>query len=160
MPAHIHLQNVSALRRSALRLPALLALVLALFGSLLITTGGSADAATTGARAVSEASRHQGAPYLYGGAGPSRFDCSGFTKYVYSRFGRSLPHNTNAQYAAVRHIAKGAAQPGDLIFIGSGGNFWHVGIYAGNGKFWHSPKSGDVVKLAPIFSSSYAVGRV
>jgi cell wall-associated NlpC family hydrolase len=60
----------------------------------------------------------------------------------------------------VRHIAKGAAQPGDLIFIGSGGNFWHVGIYAGNGKFWHSPKSGDVVKLAPIFSSSYAVGRV
>jgi cell wall-associated NlpC family hydrolase len=159
VPAHLQPQRVNTVR-GALRIPALLVLLTALFASLLVTAAGSADAATTGTRAVSEASRHSGAPYRYGAAGPRSFDCSGFTQYVFSRFGKRLPHNTNAQYAAVRHVAKTAKQPGDLIFIGSSGNFWHVGIYAGNGKFWHSPKPGDVVRLAPIFSSSYAVGRV
>lgn len=113
-----------------------------------------------GQRAVYEASRHQGKPYQYGAVGPDRFDCSGFTRYVWSRFGKSLPHNSGQQYGVVRHIAKDAKQVGDLIFIYSSGGIYHVGIYAGNGYFWHSPHSGDVVKKAPIYSSSYYVGRV
>jgi cell wall-associated NlpC family hydrolase len=116
--------------------------------------------APMGQRAVAEAAKHRGAPYQYGATGPSRFDCSGFTRYVWSRLGKSLPHNSAQQYNSVRHIAKSAMAVGDLVFITSGGGIHHVGIYAGNGKMWHSPKSGDVVKLAPIYSSSYYVGRV
>jgi cell wall-associated NlpC family hydrolase len=113
-----------------------------------------------GQRAVTEASRHKGAPYQYGAVGPDRFDCSGFTRYVWSRLGKSLPHNSGQQYGAVRHVAKSSAQVGDLIFIYSSSGIYHVGIYAGGGYFWHSPHTGDVVKKAPIYTSSYYVGRV
>ena len=119
-------------------------------------------ATTFGQRVVQEASRHQGKPYAYGAVGPSRFDCSGFTLYVFSRFGKRLPHNSADQYTApgVQHIAKTSKQPGDLIFIkNSSGRIYHVGVYAGNGKFWHSPKAGDHVRLAAIYSSNYVVGR-
>jgi cell wall-associated NlpC family hydrolase len=124
-------------------------------GGALVTAAGS-----LGQRAVAEAAKHRGAPYQYGATGPSRFDCSGFTRYVFARFGKSLPHNSAQQYNSVRHIARSAMQVGDLIFISSGGRIGHVGIYAGNGKMWHSPKTGDVVKLATIYTSSYYVGRV
>ncbi len=117
-------------------------------------------ASAIGSRAVTEASRHQGQPYVYGAIGPDRFDCSGFTKYVWSRFGKTLPHNSGQQYSTVRHIAKSSRQIGDLIFIYGSGGIYHVGIYAGNGYFWHSPKPGDHVRKAPIWSSSYYVGRV
>ena len=144
----------------ARRTPALLLLLVSLFGSLLVATGGTADAATTGSAAVQEASRHHGQPYVYGAAGPTRFDCSGFTLYIYSRFGKRLPHNTNAQYSAVRHIARSSKQVGDLIFIrDSSGGFGHVGIYAGNGTMWDAPKPGDVVRHRAIYSSNYVVGR-
>jgi cell wall-associated NlpC family hydrolase len=124
-------------------------------GGALVTAAGG-----FGQKVIAEAAKHKGAPYQYGATGPSRFDCSGFTRYVFARFGKSLPHNSGQQYNAVRHIPKSSAQVGDLIFMGSGGSIGHVGIYAGNGKIWHSPKTGDVVKLAPIWTSSYYVGRV
>jgi len=143
------------------RTASLLLLLTALFGSLLVSTAGSADAATTGAAIVQEASHHRGQAYQYGASGPTRFDCSGFTLYVFSRFGKRLPHSSSAQYSAVRHIAKSSKQPGDLIFFrSSSGSIYHVGIYAGNGKMWHSPKSGDVVRLAALYSSNYVVGRM
>jgi cell wall-associated NlpC family hydrolase len=113
-----------------------------------------------GQRAVTEASRHKGAPYQYGATGPTRFDCSGFTRYVWARLGKSLPHNSGQQYGAVRHVAKANKKIGDLIFIYGSGGIYHVGIYAGNGYFWHAPHTGDVVKKAPIYTSSYYVGRV
>jgi cell wall-associated NlpC family hydrolase len=150
--------------RTAPRTAALLALLVSLFASLLLgATPTAAHAATPGTAAVREASRHNGQPYAYGATGPTRFDCSGFTLYVFSRFGRRLPHSSAAQYnaAGVRHIAKTSKQPGDLIFIrNSSGRIYHVGVYAGNGKFWHSPKSGDHVRLAAIYSSNYVVGRL
>jgi cell wall-associated NlpC family hydrolase len=152
-----------ALPQPALRTPALLALLVSLLASLLVGFGATpAEASTPGTAAVQEASRHNGKPYAYGATGPSRFDCSGFTLYVYSRFGKRLPHNSADQYTApgVQHIAKTSKQPGDLIFIkSSSGRIYHVGVYAGNGKFWHSPKSGDHVRLAAIYSSNYVVGR-
>jgi cell wall-associated NlpC family hydrolase len=116
--------------------------------------------APIGQRAVTEASRHQGAPYQYGAAGPTRFDCSGLTRYVWGRLGKSLPHNSGQQYSVVRHIAKANKKVGDLIFIYGSSGIYHVGIYAGNGYFWHAPHTGDVVKKAQIFTSSYYVGRV
>jgi cell wall-associated NlpC family hydrolase len=148
---------------SVRRAPALLLLLVSLFGSLLVSTASPASAATPGTAAVQEASRHSGAPYAYGATGPSRFDCSGFTRYVFSRFGRNLPHSSSAQYTAagVQHIAKASKRPGDILFFkSSSGSIGHVGIYAGNGKMWDAPKSGDHVRLRAIYSSNYVVGRV
>jgi len=155
VPTHV-LSQPARLRS----IPALIVLLVGLFGSLLVTTEGAADAATTGAAAVQEASRHNGAPYAYGATGPSRFDCSGFTLYVYGRLGRSLPHNAAAQYNSIRHIASSSKQVGDLIFIrSSSGSLGHVGIYAGNGRMWDAPRSGESVRLRGIYSSNYVVGR-
>jgi cell wall-associated NlpC family hydrolase len=125
-------------------------------------SGGALVTATSplGTRAVTEASHHQGQPYVYGAAGPDRFDCSGFTKYVFSRFGKTLPHNSGQQYGVVKHIAKSSAQVGDLIFLYSSSGIYHVAIYAGGGYIWHAPHSGDVVKKAKLWTSAYYVGRV
>ncbi len=135
-------------------------LVGALLAPLTLVGTAPADAATTGSRAVAEASRHAGAPYRYGATGPTRFDCSGYTRYVFGRLGRSLPHSSTQQYSATRHVAKASKQPGDLIFTRSGGRITHVGIYAGAGQFWDAPKSGDHVRKRKIFTSDYVVGRV
>jgi cell wall-associated NlpC family hydrolase len=125
-------------------------------------TATPAEAATAfQKRVVTEASHHAGAPYKYGAAGPTRFDCSGFTMYVFSRFGKRLPHSSASQYSAVHHVAKNQMAPGDLIFFrNSSGRISHVAIYAGAGKMWHAPRAGTVVKLAAIYSSNYVVGRV
>ena len=152
MPTHVH-----ALSKT----PALLLLLIALFGSLLVSTAGSADATTPGSAYIQEASRHNGQPYVYGAMGPTRFDCSGFTKYVFGRFGKSLPHSSSAQYGAVRHIAKTSKQVGDLLFFrNSSGSIGHVGIYAGGSYMWDAPRSGDHVRKRAIYSSNYVVGRV
>jgi cell wall-associated NlpC family hydrolase len=151
---------VLSLSRARLRACALLILLTSAFG-VLATTAPPAQAMTSYQyRVLQEAARHKGKPYQYGAAGPYRFDCSGFTLYVYKRFGKSLPHNSSRQYGVVRHIYKGYKQPGDLIFFrSSSGSIYHVGIYAGSGKIWHAPRSGSYVKLASIWTSSYVVGR-
>lgn len=154
MPTHAHTPVQPR------RIPALLTLLVALFGSLLVSTGSTAEATTPGTAAVQEASRHNGAPYVYGATGPTRFDCSGYTMYVFSRFGKRLPHSSSAQYSAVTHIAKSSMQVGDLLFFrSSSGSIGHVSIYAGSGRMWDAPKSGDHVRLRAIYSSNYSVGR-
>ena len=70
-------------------------------------------------------------------------------------FGCSL-----AQYEATIHVDPAHKQVGDLIFFGSPGSIYHEGIYAGDGKMWAAPHSGDVVKLESIYSTTYYVGRV
>lgn len=130
-------------------------------GSEVRTTATSAstviDVEALGQRALQEAARHKGAPYQYGATGPSAFDCSGFTRYVYGRLGKSLPHSSQEQEQVTRAVSQSAAQVGDLIFLGGGG---HVGIYAGNGKMWDAPRSGGYVSLRSIWTSDYRVGRV
>lgn len=142
-------------------LPALLlAATLAASG---VAVAPPAQAATLGSQVVLEASRHQGQPYVYGAVGPTRFDCSGFTLYVFGRFGRRLPHSSSAQYTAtgVRHVAKSSRIVGDLIFMkSSSGRITHVGIYAGSNRWWVAPKTGDHVKLQTLYSTNYVVGRM
>ena len=116
--------------------------------------------ASIGSRAVGEASRHAGKPYQWGAVGPDRFDCSGFTMYVFSRFGKSLPHNSAQQYGVVRHVPQSQKQVGDLIFTHDNGRIHHVAIYAGDGYIWHSPRSGSVVHKKRMWTTSYYVGRV
>jgi cell wall-associated NlpC family hydrolase len=115
------------------------------------TTGGGSSSA------VRVAAAQAGEPYVYGAAGPNAFDCSGFVQYVYGQTGKSIPRTSSAQQAAATPVSRSAARPGDIVFIGSPA--YHVGIYAGNGMMWTAPKSGDVVKLQRIWSSSYTLGR-
>ena len=112
------------------------------------------------ARAVQVAAQQKGKPYRWGSTGPNSFDCSGLMVYVFQRVGKSLPRTSSAQLDATQRIAKTAKQPGDLIFTQRNGRIGHVGVYAGDGKFWVAPKAGDVVKLQTIYTSSYLVGRV
>jgi cell wall-associated NlpC family hydrolase len=57
-------------------------------------------------------------------------------------------------------VSRASARPGDLVFFMSGGRPYHMGIRAGAGKVWHSPKTGDHVKLSTIWTSAVAYGRV
>ena len=117
---------------------------------------------TAAQKLIAEAARHRGKPYRYGATGPDAFDCSGFTGYVFrAALGKVLPRTSRDQYAAAPvKVARGAERPGDLIFTyDSSGRIYHVGLYAGNGYMWHSPRSGDVVKYSTLFSRSYKVGR-
>ena len=104
------------------------------------------------------ASEH-GKPYSYGGSGPSSFDCSGFTSYVFRHFGINLPHSAAAQYGVVHHVSKAAKRLGDLIFMYDSGGIYHVAIYAGNNEMWAATHTGDVVRKERLYSSSYKVGR-
>jgi peptidoglycan DL-endopeptidase CwlO len=113
-----------------------------------------------GSKAVYLASQQAGKPYVYGANGPNAFDCSSLVQYVYKQLGRSLPRTAEGQYEATLHVDPAHKEVGDLIFFGSPGSVYHVGIYAGDGKMWAAPHSGDVVKLESIYSSSYRVGRV
>ncbi|CAO5226804.1 C40 family peptidase [Frankia sp. AgKG'84/4] len=113
-----------------------------------------------GGKAVYLASLQAGKPYVYGADGPSSFDCSGLVQYVYKQLGKTLPRTTDAQFAATTRVSMYNKQPGDLIFLGTPGNIYHVGIYAGDGKMWVAPHTGSVVKLQSIYTTSYYVGRV
>lgn len=114
-------------------------------------------------RAVRDtAKRFAGVPYVAGGTSPSYgFDCSGYTRYVYSRLKISIPRVSRDQYAAATPIARSSAVPGDLVFFySSSGRIYHVSIYAGGGYIWHSPYPGQRVKLEKIWTSRWKVARV
>jgi len=116
-------------------------------------------ASTLGGQAVAIAERYLGVPYVWGGASPSGFDCSGLTMYVYSQLGVSLPHNAAAQYYALPHVSESDLQPGDLVFF-DGLN--HVGIYIGGGSMIHAPHTGTVVQISSLSGggSYYGAARV
>ena len=137
----------------------------ALAGSFLVpalTPQAHAAAAPTAAakKALKIAASKKGAPYKWGAAGPSRFDCSGLTLFSYKKAGKKLPRTAAAQYNKTRHVSAKSRTLGDLVFFHSGRNVYHVGIYAGHGKIWHSPKPGRTVKMEKIWTKSVWYGRV
>jgi cell wall-associated NlpC family hydrolase len=99
-------------------------------------------------RAAGNALKMVGRPYHFGGASPtSGFDCSGLVHYSYRQVGLTLPHNTEKQRMAGKHIQKADLRRGDLIFFDQEGKKnSHVGIYLGGGRFVHAPSSGKQVR--------------
>jgi cell wall-associated NlpC family hydrolase len=114
-----------------------------------------------GVRAVQFARNFLGVPYSWGGSSPGTgFDCSGFVRFVYARFGLELPHSSYADYDLGVRVARGALRPGDLVFFDGVG---HVGMYVGDGRFIHAPHSGTDVQVTslgdPWYRSSYVGAR-
>jgi len=110
------------------------------------------------ASVVRYARQFLGVPYAWGGVSPSGFDCSGFTRYVYARFGFSLPHYTYSQFGLGR-VVNGALKPGDLVFFDGVG---HVGLYIGHNLFIHAPHTGtrvSVDRLSGWYSAAYDGAR-
>jgi cell wall-associated NlpC family hydrolase len=103
--------------------------------------------------AVGVAMQYLGVPYVWGGASPSGFDCSGFVMYVFAQVGVSLPHHAASQFNYGVPVSRDELQPGDLVFFDGLG---HVGIYIGGGQFVHAPHTGDVVKISSIYDSWYS----
>jgi len=101
-----------------------------------------------------------GTPYVWAGAAPGGFDCSGLVMWAYAQVGVSLPHSTYAQYNVGVPVSRDQLQPGDLVFFDGLG---HVGIYIGGGQFVHAPHTGDVVKISGMgegwYSSTYVGAR-
>ena len=126
-----------------------------------ISNGIRVTVKNNGTKVVNEAARHKGALYLYGAAGPKRFDCSGFTMYVYKKTtGRKLPHKANSQQKYGKAVSKGKKRVGDLIIFRSGSYGYHAAVYAGGGKIWDSPHSGARVSKRKMFGSNYVVRRL
>jgi cell wall-associated NlpC family hydrolase len=101
---------------------------------------------TVAERVVELARKQLGVPYVWGGASPSGFDCSGLVMWVYGKVGVSLPHNAAALYSVGRPF-KGEPKPGDLVFFSGLG---HVGLYIGHGLFIHAPQSGRSVEIQSL----------
>jgi cell wall-associated NlpC family hydrolase len=121
------------------------------------SSGGSSTGSASGsaARAVSYATAQVGKPYVFGGTGPSGFDCSGLTMMAWRAAGVDLPRVVPDQYSAIRHVTKSELQAGDLVFFDSLG---HEGIYVGGGRFIHAPHTGTDVQYASM-SNPYWVAN-
>ena len=118
------------------------------------------------------AKQYLGTGYVYGGASPRGFDCSGFTMYVYSQHGYSLPHSATSQWQSglgTRVYSISELQPGDLVFFNdpsrnAGKACSQAGIYTGDGQFIHSSssRSGGVIvsSLTSGYYNTYFVGGI
>ncbi|WP_228973030.1 C40 family peptidase [Streptomyces sp. DH12] len=158
MTAQIHVPSVLSRTGTVSALT-----IAAVCGSLLapgVAPQAEAAAPAPATKALNVAASKKGSPYQYGAVGPKRFDCSGLTLYAYKQAGKTLPRTAQQQYNKTRRISAGSRQKGDLVFFHSGGRVYHVGIYAGSNKIWHSPKAGSVVKQEKIWSKAVYYGRV
>lgn len=112
-----------------------------------------------GQQIVEYAKQYLNCPYVYGAAGSSSFDCSGFTMYVYKHFGYSLSHSAIAQSKCGKYVSKENLEPGDLVFFldyETMDGIGHCGIYIGDGNFIHaSSGTGYCVKISTLTSGSY-----
>ncbi len=91
----------------------------------------------------------QGVPYVWGGASPSGFDCSGLASYAFALIGKSVPHYTYAIWSAFPQVPYNQLQAGDLVFFSG---LSHMGIYIGDGNMVHAPHTGDVVRVTSLAS--------
>ena len=105
---------------------------------------------------ISNAKKHLGTPYVWGGTTPKGFDCSGLVQYVFAQSGIKLPRTTTEQYKIGTYVPKSNLQPGDLVFLQNTyrAGISHVGIYIGDGKMIHASSSKGVV-ISDLSGSYY-----
>lgn len=111
--------------------------------------------APVGGSVLSIASAYVGYPYVLLGTPPYSFDCSSYTWYVFQQAGINIPRTVSGQKAAVTPVSN--PQPGDLVFYN---DFYHVGIYAGNGMTYEALNPGSGVRYGPLVSSNVWYGRI
>jgi peptidoglycan DL-endopeptidase CwlO len=110
-------------------------------------------------KAMRLALAQMGKDYLWGGAGPDTFDCSGLMQWSWANAGISLPRVAADQQAWAAAVPISQVQPGDLVFFGNPAH--HVGMYIGNGLMIEAPHTGAVIQLSSIWADDLAgFGRV
>lgn len=124
-------------------------------GSANHSSSATGSASSSANKAVNYATAQLGKPYIFGGTGPTGYDCSGLTMMAWRAAGVDLPRVVPDQYNAIRHVNKSDLQPGDLVFFDSLG---HEGIYVGGGRFIHAPHTGTDVQYASM-SNPYWVSH-
>jgi cell wall-associated NlpC family hydrolase len=98
---------------------------------------------------VAYAMQELGTPYVWGGAAPGGFDCSGLVMWAYAQVGVSLPHSSYAQFNYGVPVSSDQLEPGDLVFFDGLG---HVGMYIGGGQFIEAPHTGAFVQISSLAS--------
>jgi cell wall-associated NlpC family hydrolase len=126
-----------------------------------LSGGNASDLALA---AIAAARIQLGKQYVYGGAGPDTWDCSGLTQWAFRQAGVALPRTAAQQYAAVgTKIPLGELRPGDLLFWATDTNdpstIHHVAIYIGGGMMLAAPHTGTVVQIEPVYLDGY-IGAV
>jgi hypothetical protein len=140
-----------------------------LFGKLLGTSDGGSDIGkvlgigttpaspgTDRSAVIATAQKYMGVPYVWGGATPSGFDCSGFTQYVMKQNGVTIPRTAAEQFAAGTPVDKASLRVGDLVFFTTykpGAS--HVGFYMGDGKFIHASSGAKQVTISQLGEDYY-----
>lgn len=124
-----------------------------------VARGGNAASlsAEQAGSVVNFAMQFRGTPYVWGGARPGAFDCSGFTRYVYAQFGLNMPHSAAGQYSQRygTFIDRSSLQPGDIVFFANTYKLGlsHVGIYVGGGRVVQALAPGTPLAAVSINSA-------
>jgi cell wall-associated NlpC family hydrolase len=107
---------------------------------------------------ISIAQRYFGVPYVWGGAGPSGFDCSGLTMYCYAQIGIGMSHGATDQQRTSTPVALSDLRPGDLIFFGNASFSHHVAIFVEGTTCIEAPRTGDVVRYGTFTGRDAWIG--
>lgn len=122
-------------------------------------TAAAAGASGKAQQIIDYAKKFLGTPYVWGGAGPLGFDCSGLTSYVFKNAGINLPRISFQQGRGGQAVGRDDMQPGDLVFWDTSernNGADHVAIYIGNGQIIAAPKPGDHVKIQSLYGNYFA----
>ena len=152
------LQAVRAAQAAAAAAPASPAVSAPASPSSIPSSPSVIPASPYGGQVVSIAMSYIGTPYVWGGAAPGGFDCSGLVMYSFAQLGVQLPHSSYAMWNYGVSVPENQLQPGDLVFFNGLG---HVGMYIGGGDYVEAPHTGASVQVSSLAGSgnSYVGAR-
>ena len=129
-----------------------------LINTLKFAFNSKSDACNVRGNLISSASKYIGTPYRFNGTSPGGFDCSGYVRFIYQKFGYNLAHSSRALASTGDRVSRENAQPGDLVLFAYRGNVHHVAmVYSnidGDLKIIHSCNSKGVA-IESVDGSNY-----